>query len=149
MGRKKKTKNVDIELKRRNSWLFFIGFVATVLFTVVILKLSYIQFVKGAEYSKEAYNQQVKDQVINPNRGKIYDANGLVLAQSIGVDTVSLNPGKVQYSNGKKVDNKKIAEGLSEIFDISYEEMLDKLDAMRKKTKYSKMDGCKQHYNWN
>ena len=129
MGRKKKTKNVDVELKKRNAWLFFIGVVATVLFALVILKLSYIQFVKGAEYSKEAYNQQVKDQVINPNRGKIFDANGLVLAQSIGVDTVSLNPGKVQYSNGKQVDNKVIAEGLSEIFDISYEEMLDKINS--------------------
>ena len=125
----RKSKNVDVELKRRNRWLFFIGFVATLLFIIVVLKLSYIQFVKGTEYSKEAYNQQVKDQVINPNRGKIFDATGLVLAQSIGVDTVSLNPGKVQYSNGKKVDNKKIAEGLSEIFDISYEDMLEKINS--------------------
>ncbi len=88
MGRKKKTKNVDVELKKRNRWLFFIGVMATLLFIVVILKLSYIQFVKGAEYSKEAYNQQVKDQVINTNRAKIYDSNGLVLTQSIGIDTI-------------------------------------------------------------
>ena len=84
---------------------------------------------EGKEWSEKAYNQQVKNQLISPNRGTIYDSNGEVLAQSIPVDTVSLNPGKVVYANSKKVEDDVIAKGISEIFDISYEEMIEKLES--------------------
>ena len=101
----------------------------TLIFIVLIAHLAVIQIVDGKEWSEKAYNQQVKNQLISPNRGKIYDANGEVLAQSIPVDTVSLNPGLVVYSNGKKVEKEIIAEGISQIFDITYDEMIEKLDS--------------------
>ena len=71
----------------------------------------------------------MKNQIISPNRGTIYDSNGEVLAQSISVDTISLNPGKVVYANGKEVKDEVIAEGISNIFDITYEEMIEKLES--------------------
>ena len=108
--------------------MILVGVIATLLFVGVTGKLAYVQFVKGEEYSQEAYNNQVKDKIISPNRGTIYDVNGEVLAQSISVDTISLNPGKVKYSNNKLVENETIAQGFSEIFDITYEEMMEKLD---------------------
>ncbi len=111
--------------------LIIVGIISTLLFLYVIGTLAYIQFVKGEEYSQEAYNQQIENQIISPNRGTIFDINGEVLAQSVSVDTISLNPGKVLYSNKKKVDDKTIAKGFSEIFDITYEEMMEKLDTKR------------------
>lgn len=118
----------DVDMKWRISSLVIVGIFATLLFLIVIAKLAHIQFVKGDLYSEAAYNQQVENQIISPNRGTIYDANGEVLAQSISVDTVSINPGKVLYSNNKKVENEVIAEGFSSIFEITYEEMMEKLN---------------------
>ena len=92
----------------------------------------FINVVKGEEYSKKAYSQQMKNQIISPKRGAILDANGSVLAQSISVDTVSINPSSVKYTNNKTVEPEKLAQIFSEIFDITYEDALAK--AQSKKT---------------
>lgn len=55
-------------------------------------RLGYLQFVKGKEYSQKAYSQQMKNKIISPRRGTIYDRNGEALAVSVSVDTVSINP---------------------------------------------------------
>lgn len=147
---KKIKNNEENQMKWRIGSLLIVGFVATLLFTVVIVRLAYIQFVKGEEYSQEAYSKQVQNQIISPNRGTIFDATGEVLAQSISVDTVSINPGKVLYSNNKKVEDKVIAEGFSNIFDITYDEMLKKLDTtnsvvvIQKKVELSKIEELKK-----
>ena len=114
--------NVWVNLK-----LILVGVIATLGFLIVIGHLVIIQFVEGKELSEKAYNQQVKNQILSPSRGTIYDSNGEILAQSIPVDTVSLNPGKVTYANSKDVPDDVIAEGISEIFDITYDEMIEKL----------------------
>ena len=116
----------------------------------MISHLAIIQFAEGKKWSEKAYNQQVKNQLISPNRGTIYDSNGEILAQSIPVDTVSLNPGKVVYANSKKVENEVIAGGLSNIFDVTYEEMMEKLESgksvvtVEKKVEKSKVDELKK-----
>ena len=116
----------------------------------MISHLAIIQFAEGKKWSEKAYNQQVKNQLISPNRGTIYDSNGEILAQSIPVDTVSLNPGRVVYANSKKVENEVIAGGLSNIFDVTYEEMMEKLESgksvvtVEKKVEKSKVDELKK-----
>ncbi len=143
----KKKRNTEIIW--RNASLICIGVIVTLLFLIVIGKIAYIQFVKGEQYSQEAYSKQVKNQIISPNRGTIYDVNGEILAQSIPVDTVSLNVGKVCYANKKKVPDEVIAEGISNIFDITYEEMLEKLHTtnslivIEKKVETNKVDALK------
>lgn len=127
-----------------------VGVTATLLFLGVTGKLVYVQFVKGEEYSQAAYNQQVEDQIISPNRGTIFDVNGEVLAQSVPVDTISVNPGMIKYSNNKKVEAEVIAEGFSEIFDMTYEDVLKKLDTkstvviMQKKVDTEKVEKLKE-----
>lgn len=110
-----------------NFRLIICGTVATIGFIIVIIHLAIIQFIEGKELSQKAYNQQIKDQIISPNRGKICDTNGEILAQSIAVDTISLNPKMLTYSNSKKVEDEVIAKGMSEIFDITYEKMMEEL----------------------
>lgn len=148
MIKKKNTKSRD------ESWLniriIIFGIFATIGFLIVVAHLAIIQFVEGEELSEKAYNQQVKNQIISPNRGTIYDSKGEILAQSIAVDTISLNPGKVTYSNGKAVDEEIIAEGISNIFDITYEEIMEELQkdksviVIEKKVKKDKVDQLKQ-----
>jgi len=117
--------------KMMNLRVVLAGIVMTFGFIIVVGSLSIIEFVHGEEYSRKAYNQQVKNQIISPKRGTIYDSNGEVLAQSIAVDTVSLNPGKVKYYNNKTVQDELIAEGLSNIFNVTHEELMEKLDSDR------------------
>ena len=119
---KKTNENVISNLK-----LILVGIIATLGFLIVIGHLVILQFVEGKELAEKAYNQQVKNQILSPSRGTIYDSNGEILAQSIPVDTVSLNPGKVTYANSKEVPDDIIAKGISEIFDITYDEMKEKL----------------------
>ena len=83
--------------------MFILALVSTLLFVGLGVRVAYIQFIKGQEYSSAAYNQQMKNKIISPKRGTIYDANGEVLAHSVSVDTISLNPGKVCYRNKKVV----------------------------------------------
>lgn len=149
MGKSKKKKdNQKFKLTLR---LGGVGVFATLLFVVVLSHLFIIQFMEGKKWSEKAYNQQVKTQILSPNRGTIYDANGEILAQSIPVDTVSLNPGKVTYNNKKQVPNEVIAEGISNIFDITYDEMMEKLNSnksvvvIEKKVEKDKIDKLK---NW-
>ena len=115
-----------------NRRLVITGIIATIGFTVVTGSLLFINIVKGEEYSKKAYSQQMKNQIISPKRGAILDTNGSILAQSISVDTVSINPSSVKYTNNKTVEPEKLAQIFSEIFDITYEDALAK--AQSKKT---------------
>ena len=115
----------------RNLRIVIVGIMATMGFVIVVGHLFILQFIENKKWSEAAYKQQVKNQILSPNRGTIYDSNGEILAQSIPVDTVSLNPGKVTYSNNKKVPDEIIAKGISEIFNITYDEMIEKLSMKR------------------
>ena len=81
--------------------MFCAGIAITIGFLIVIVNLSYVIFVKGTDYKQAAYAQQTKSQIISSSRGTIFDRNGEILAISVSVDTVSFNPGKIKYSNGK------------------------------------------------
>lgn len=126
------------------------GAIATLGFIIVCGHLAIIQFVQGKELSEKAYTQQMSNQIISPNRGTIYDAKGEILAQSIPVDTISLNPGMVKYSNNKVVEDEVIAKGISDIFDISYDEMMEELSSgksvivIEKKVETDKVEKLKQ-----
>ena len=72
----------------------FILVVLLILLFCLLVKIAYIQFIEGNNYSTLAYKQQTKSQVISPKRGTIYDKNGKVLAKNTAVSTISVNPRK-------------------------------------------------------
>ena len=88
---KKKISKKEKEI-RDNRWsnirLVFFGIIISIAFFIVVGHLAIIQFAEGKKWSDKAYNQQVKNQILSPNRGTIYDAKGEILAQSIPVDTI-------------------------------------------------------------
>lgn len=98
-------------------------FIAFLIIVCLIGRIGYIQFIQGDELSTLAYQQQTLDRNINPKRGTIYDATGKnVLAVSSTVETVTVNPGNIA-----KEDKEKVAQKLSEIFELDYETVLKKV----------------------
>ena len=121
-----------------------------VLFLVVIVSLSIIIFIHGEEYSQSAYKNQTKNQIISPKRGTIYDCNGEILAMSVSVDTVSINTGKVKYSNDKAVEPEVLAKKFSELFEMSFDEAFEKVNSknaisiIARKAEKNKIDALKK-----
>ena len=128
--KKKKKLNKKINTNRWvNVRLILLGTIISLAFFIVIGHLVLLQFVQGKELSEKAYKQQVKNQIISPTRGTIYDSKGEILAQSISVDTVSINPGMVTYINSKKVPDDVIANGMVSLFNVDYDEMMQNLQS--------------------
>lgn len=91
-------------------------------FGVVIGNLVRWQLVRGEELRSKAIDQSLQSTELTPMRGTVYDVTGTkVLAQSASVWTVYLEPNYI-----KKGDDIKIAQGLSRILGLDYDEVLEK-----------------------
>ena len=107
-------------------------FVITIIFLVsLLIRLAFIQFVDGDYLKEKAYSQQTINQIISPKRGNIYDSTGKVLASSVPVDTITINPQKFKLDTDEETIalKEKVAKGLSDIFTLDYQETLDKLNS--------------------
>ncbi len=109
----------SISAKKRIMKVFF---VFIIILTLLAIRTSWIQFVQGTELQTLAYKQQTLDRAINPSRGTIYDRNGVELAVSATVETVTVNPMNIASENKEKV-----AKALSQIFDLDYETILKRV----------------------
>ena len=98
-------------------------FIVFTIFTLLTVRIGWIQFVQGSELQTKAYMQQTMDRSINPKRGTIYDATvKTILAMSANVETVTVNT-----TNIAKEDKEKVARAMSDIFDLNYETVLKKV----------------------
>lgn len=105
--------------KRMKIWIILV-FIVSLAF---IVRIAWLQFVRGDELKQMAYEQQSLDRAINPRRGTIYDATGkTVLAISSTVNTITVNP-----NNIPKEDKEKVAEAFTNIFELDYDTVLKKL----------------------
>ncbi len=116
----KNNSNTDkaVSAKRIIILLFCVAFI----FILLTIRLIWLQFVDGPELKEAAYNQQTINKLITPNRGNIYDANGKTLALSAQVDTISINPSQI-------TKKEEVAEALSDIFELDYDETLQKVNS--------------------
>ena len=106
---------------------------AIVILLTLIFRVGWIQFVNGEELQTLAYEQQTLDRKINPKRGTIYDSTGkYVLAVSSSVESVTVNPTNIPQENKEKV-----AQKLSEIFELDYEKVYKKVNKNEKKLIFS------------
>lgn len=119
--------NDQVKLKRKREkkrLLAILVFFA--LFALLLLsRIFYIQFIKGEEYQKLAYQQQTRNQTLTPARGAIYDRYGNDLAISIYVNTISISPTAMR-SNKMSVD--ELAEELEDILKISSVGIKEKIE---------------------
>ena len=123
-------KKYDMKLKKRTIVVSVFGII---ILSALIIRLFWIQFIDGAWLKESAYKQQTINRIISPKRGTIYDSTGRTLAISAEVDTVTINPTKIKDKNNDedktKVKKEKVAKALSEIFELNYEEVLEKVNS--------------------
>lgn len=138
---KKKKKNG----KTVNSKSLLIGIIiAFLLLFFLLFRLAFIQFIQGSELKEAANRQQTTNRIISAKRGNIYDSTGKLLAASAQVDTVTINPSKIKEENKEKV-----AKAFSDIFELDYNEVLEKvnsessLETIIKKVEKDKIDKLK------
>ena len=119
----------NILKQTRRKKLSIAMFITFLLLIILIFRLFWIGIVKGAEYKEIAYKQQTINRIISPKRGTIYDSTGKALAISSRVDTVTINPEKIRYSNNEKVEPELVAKNLAEIFELDYDTILEKVNS--------------------
>jgi stage V sporulation protein D (sporulation-specific penicillin-binding protein) len=112
-----------LSLNAKKKLLF--GFV-TCFFIIIILiiRVAYIQLFNPNNLKEKAEAQQSSSRNIQARRGTIFDATGEnILAVSSSVETVTINPVNISKENKEKV-----AQILSEIFELDYNSTLKKVN---------------------
>lgn len=126
--------------------------VVILILLLLIIRIGFLQFVQGNYLKELAYNQQTINQIISPKRGNIYDSTGKALAISAQVDTITINPNKLvkDTNDDTKEYKEKVAKGLSDIFELNYDEVLEKVNSSSqvetiiKKVEQEKVDTLKK-----
>ena len=135
MGKKnvkisEENKKYNIKLKRR---VIIISIFCALVLMALVVRLFWIQFIDGSWLKEDAYKQQTINRIISPKRGTIYDSTGKTLAISAEVDTVTINPKKIKDKDNDedktKVKKEKVAKALSDIFELNYDEVLEKVNS--------------------
>lgn len=113
------------KIRKGRSWdrLTFLFYLIFLCFLALIYKLVVIQVMKEETFTKQAFAQRIKNYNLSANRGSIYDRNGVTLALSTDMDTVSANPYQVK---NKRHAAKQIAPILGESADAIYKKLIKK-----------------------
>ncbi len=104
-------KNIHIRIK-------IVMLVIFLFFILIIGKVFYIQVFEYEKLNNYATSLWSRNLPIEANRGKIYDRNGVVLADNITTTSLVLIPNQIE-------DKEKTAELIAPILNITYEEMYE------------------------
>lgn len=104
--------------------IFVVFAVLTTAFLGLIIRILYIQFVKGDEYKQKAYDQYTTETTINAKRGTIYDRNMKEMAISVTAEDCIIVPNKIRNTDLLSAEKKEVLiTGLCELLDISRENL--------------------------
>jgi stage V sporulation protein D (sporulation-specific penicillin-binding protein) len=109
----------SLAIKKR---LIFMLAAFTVIVASLIVRLAFIQFVQGTELQKQAFVQQNKGRTISPIRGTIYDRNGIKLAISVQVATITCSPNEIK-GNSSRLSPDEVADGLAPLLEMDRNEI--------------------------
>ena len=85
------------------------------------VRVGYIMLTKDEEYQNKAYEQQTRDRLITPKRGSILDRNGVGMAVTESVSSVSVIHAQIK-------DKEAMATALSEILELDYDDVLEDIE---------------------
>ena len=138
---------IDLKNKKKMRNSLFIAFFVLIL---LIIRIGYIEFIKGEYLQNLAYAQQIQKRSIAPKRGIILDSSEkYTLAVSSTAYTVTVNPTNIA------VDKKEIlANKLCEIFELEYDKIIKKIskrssiETIVKKIEKDKADELRNWLLW-
>ena len=102
----------DSELDRFRFRVIAAGCIVFIALLLLVVRFAYLQIIQHEYYQTRAEENRISLVPIIPNRGAIYDRNGVVLARNYSAFTLELTPSKI-----KNLD--ETIEALSLIVDIS------------------------------
>lgn len=105
-----------ISLKRRLLAMFLL---VSFVFLIIIIRLGYLQLIKGDWLQVKAIDQWTRELPLNALRGDIVDTNGATLASSYTTYDIYIRPSMVK-------DAKDVAYNISTILGLDYEKILYK-----------------------
>lgn len=94
------------EIKKRT---LIMVLVVVGLLIALVIRVAYWQVVRGDELTSKAKAQQQGSSIITASRGKIYDRNGKVLAESASVNTLICNPEDIKADGDAAVIASRLA----------------------------------------
>lgn len=142
--------NVGSSVKQKKRIIAVLSIVLLCFF-LLIVRIAYLQIVKGEELTIAAREQQTVDNVLTPERGKIYDRNYKVLASNMTVETLSISPEDVRNNKKQTVD--EIAEKIHDVFGVDKETALERINSntnfqyIKKKVGKSQADEFREYIN--
>ncbi|WP_353892815.1 penicillin-binding transpeptidase domain-containing protein [Proteinivorax hydrogeniformans] len=92
------------------------------MFSLLIGRLFWVQFVGGTQYLERAERQWFRHVTIQPQRGQIYDRNGDLLAGSASAETIVVIPSAIE-------EPAKVVEKLSNVLDLEDEAIYNRLNS--------------------
>lgn len=99
------------------------------LFTLLIIRLSYIMIVKREEYSARAEEQWTSEVKIDARRGKILDRNGVELAISANVYRVDFDLNSIKgHLRKENLTINDIGPSISQALNMDEKKVIDKLN---------------------
>ena len=112
--------------------------IATALFLALLIRILLLQTAGYERYQQKVIDQLTTESTVRANRGKIYDANGAVLATNRTSYRIFLAPHRIAYAqseanrNGEKIDyGSIISERLSGILGVSREKLSEEIAKTR------------------
>ena len=111
-------KNHFRESRLVNDRLIFSAIFTSVLFAIIFARLAVLQVVEYEHFKTLSHNNRVDIQPLPPQRGLIYDRNGVVLAENIPTFSLELTPESV-----RSVDS--ILLTLAELFGLSSDDVAE------------------------
>lgn len=109
----------------------FIYFILSLVLLAIISKLFILQVVQASDLKAKGIERRTQDQSVLPERGKILDAQGNVLAQSVPVKEIYADPRGINElirQNQTSWTKPEMAAKLGEILKIDSNDILEKLN---------------------
>ncbi|CAH2212741.1 PASTA domain-containing penicillin-binding protein [Tepidibacter aestuarii] len=135
---------------RYKNRLMIVLFAVSFLFLCLVVRIGYLQLVKGVWLKEKALSQQTKDVSVEAKRGTIYDRKGKELALSLTKYTVWAEPSKM-ISSSKKDLREDYAKVLAEVLEEDKNTILNELNSdknivrVKRWIDYDKVQELKKH----
>ncbi|MDM0038922.1 penicillin-binding protein 2 [Variovorax sp. J22G21] len=105
-------RNVAADLARFKRRVIVIGLVVLTAFSLLCMRLVYLQVVRHEDLAEQAENNRTAIVPVVPNRGLILDRNGITLASNYSAYTLEITPSKAG-------DVEQTIDGLTEVLEVT------------------------------